>query len=111
MELLSMKCPNCAGEINYKHGKTSCKCPYCDSVIKISMSAEDLDYEQMMRDSAAAENAKLTLFVDGQEVAPASVEYTTLSGIPVTAPQAGQILIQTVTFADGTVENKTVIIK
>ena len=58
MELLSMKCPNCAGEINYKHGKTSCKCPYCDSVIKISMSAEDLDYEQMMRDSAAAENAK-----------------------------------------------------
>ena len=60
MELLSMKCPNCAGNINYKHGKTSCKCPYCDSVIKISMSAEDLDYEQMMRDSAAAENAKKT---------------------------------------------------
>ena len=60
MELLSMKCPNCAGEINYKHGKTSCKCPYCDSVIKISMSAEDLDYEQMMRDNAAAEEAKKT---------------------------------------------------
>ena len=60
MELLSMKCPNCAGNINYKHGKTSCKGPYCDSVIKISMSAEDLDYEQMMKDSAAAENAKKT---------------------------------------------------
>ncbi|MBP5347192.1 MAG: hypothetical protein J6Y51_00415 [Bacteroidaceae bacterium] len=65
-------------------------------------------------DLVAEEQAKLNnliLFVDGQEVAPASVEYTTLSGIPVTAPQAGQILIQTVTFADGTVENKTVIIK
>ena len=47
MELLSMKCPNCSGDINYKHGKTSCKCPYCDSVIKITMTAEEREFERI----------------------------------------------------------------
>ena len=72
--------------------------------------SDTFNYGDLVADEQAKLN-NLILFVDGQEVAPASVEYTTLSGIPVTAPQAGQILIQTVTFADGTVENKTVIIK
>lgn len=46
MELISMNCPNCSGNIKYKPGKTQMVCPYCDSVIKISMTIEDREFER-----------------------------------------------------------------
>ena len=67
------------------------------------------DYEK-----AAADEQKvleeLISFVDSYEAAQVKVEYTTLDGILVPAPQPGQILIRIVTI-NGKSEASTVIIK
>lgn len=46
MELIAMKCPNCAGDINYTPGNTKVVCPYCDTQIKITMTAEEREFER-----------------------------------------------------------------
>ncbi|WP_143098648.1 TFIIB-type zinc ribbon-containing protein [Ruminococcus albus] len=46
MELRAMKCPNCSGDIKYTPGKAKAVCPYCDSQIQISMTAEEREFER-----------------------------------------------------------------
>lgn len=46
MELTVMKCPNCAGEIPYTPGNTQCRCPYCDSMVHITKTVEEAEFEQ-----------------------------------------------------------------
>jgi uncharacterized protein YfbU (UPF0304 family) len=77
--------------------------------IIMSEPYEGVDYE------AAARNEQQVLeelisFVDSYEAAQVKVEYTTLDGILVPAPQPGQILIRIVTI-NGKSEASTVIIK
>jgi hypothetical protein len=75
----------------------------------LSEAVEGVDYgkeataEQLVLD-------ELLSFVDSYEAAQVKVEYTTLDGIVVPAPQPGQILIRIVTI-NGKSEAKTVIIK
>jgi DNA-directed RNA polymerase subunit RPC12/RpoP len=41
MEYVSMKCPNCAGDIQYSVGTTECVCPYCDSHIAVHRTVDE----------------------------------------------------------------------
>ena len=59
MEYVAMKCPNCAGDINYQIGMTTCKCPYCDSTVKITLSDREAIYEQQVIEREAEQKARI----------------------------------------------------
>lgn len=42
MEITAIKCPNCAGSINYLPGQRAVKCPYCDSVLDIKADPAEI---------------------------------------------------------------------
>lgn len=85
MELTVMKCPNCAGEIQYTPGNTQTRCPYCDSIVHISMTADEARFEQDAAELAAAKEKYFKQLAKFKKIKYVCMVLAFLSGIPFAA--------------------------
>jgi hypothetical protein len=51
MGIMAMKCPNCAGDINYDTSQRIIKCPYCDSTLNMDTEGRIAE-EELRRERA-----------------------------------------------------------
>ena len=50
MEITAIQCPKCGGDINYKAGDRTVKCPYCDLILKIKAEPAEIELEKIKKE-------------------------------------------------------------
>jgi hypothetical protein len=88
MELKAMKCPKCSGDIKYTPGKAKAVCPYCDTQIQISMTADEREFE---RETSRLANNKRKYFKDlkiWRIIFYISLPLAVLSGVLISASKS-----------------------
>ena len=50
MEITVLQCPKCGGDINFKTGDRTVKCPYCDSLLEIKADSAEIALEKAKKE-------------------------------------------------------------
>ncbi len=50
MEITAIQCPKCGGDINYKAGDRTVKCPYCDLMLEIKAEPAEIELEKTKKE-------------------------------------------------------------